>query len=496
MDKIKNLSAICSNCGGQMNINTMEEKVECPYCGTNFIVSQLLEESDEVKIEKIKLNSQREIEQEKLKHEAEQNRNQEEKESIEKFKKSKFSKVLLVFFAVSVLYFFICNGFLTKVLTLVQAGSFIGAWLMGSKIIKEPMKGLHTIIAILAFVLIIPIITIDDGSSNTKAEKIVWNDIEMHEIIPQPKSDKGKIIFNSQDRLSIDVNNLSKEDYSEYIEECKVKGFTVESEKENNSYDAFNNEGYKLRLYYYESKKELDINLEAPIQMKENAWVSTPLSKLIPEPQSKFGKVDSNSEKYFVYLVGNTSKDDFSIYSNSVLNAGFSKDYKSEDEYFYGQNAEGYIVELKYQGNNVVRISISAPEENSEKEKSNNTENKKEEKETKEEEKTPEKENKKKDEENKTSNKANSNGLRKEFKEAMDSYEDFVDEYVSFMKKYSKSNGTDLSLINDYSKYMTKLSEMEEKFNKWEDENLNTAEEEYYIKVQTRVNKKLLEVAK
>ena len=77
----------------------------------------------------------------------------------------------------------------------------------------------------------------------------------------------------------------------------------------------------------------------------------------------------------------------------------------------------------------------------------------------------------------------------------MDSYEKFIDEYVVFMKKYKASNGTDLSLISDYSKYMTKYAEMMEKFEKWESSDMNTKEAAYYLEVQTRVTKKLLEVA-
>ena len=86
-------------------------------------------------------------------------------------------------------------------------------------------------------------------------------------------------------------------------------------------------------------------------------------------------------------------------------------------------------------------------------------------------------------------------GLSKEFKEAMDSYEAFIDEYVAFMKKYSDSNGTDMSLISDYTKYMTKLDDANKKFEKWNDSNMNAEESAYYIQVQTRVNKKLLEAA-
>lgn len=84
-------------------------------------------------------------------------------------------------------------------------------------------------------------------------------------------------------------------------------------------------------------------------------------------------------------------------------------------------------------------------------------------------------------------------GIRSDFKAAMDSYESFMNEYVDFMKKYS-ANPSDMGLLAEYSKYMSKLSEMTENFEKWDDEEMTDAEAAYYLDVQTRVNKKLLEV--
>lgn len=82
--------------------------------------------------------------------------------------------------------------------------------------------------------------------------------------------------------------------------------------------------------------------------------------------------------------------------------------------------------------------------------------------------------------------------LRSDFKEAMDSYENFMNDYAEFMKKY-KDNPTDTSLLADYADYMTKYADMVEKFDKWESEDLNDAELAYYIDVQARVSKLLLE---
>ena len=82
-----------------------------------------------------------------------------------------------------------------------------------------------------------------------------------------------------------------------------------------------------------------------------------------------------------------------------------------------------------------------------------------------------------------------------DFKEAMDSYEKFMDGYIAFMKKYKESNGTDLSILTDYAKWMSDYAEVCEEFASWESQDLSAAELSYYLEVQTRVTQKLLEVA-
>lgn len=87
-----------------------------------------------------------------------------------------------------------------------------------------------------------------------------------------------------------------------------------------------------------------------------------------------------------------------------------------------------------------------------------------------------------------------SSGLSPDFKAAMDSYESFMNEYVEFMKKYQANPG-DLKLLVDYATFMKKYADFTEDFEKWEDSEMNSAETAYYIDVQSRVSKKLLEVA-
>lgn len=76
----------------------------------------------------------------------------------------------------------------------------------------------------------------------------------------------------------------------------------------------------------------------------------------------------------------------------------------------------------------------------------------------------------------------------------MNSYEAFYDEYCAFMKEY-KEDPTNLTLIGKYTELLEKLTEMDEKFAAWENNDLNDAELTYYLEVNSRVVKKLLETA-
>lgn len=83
--------------------------------------------------------------------------------------------------------------------------------------------------------------------------------------------------------------------------------------------------------------------------------------------------------------------------------------------------------------------------------------------------------------------------IRPEFKKAMDAYEEFYDEYCEFLEKYSK-NPSDATLIGQYGKMMTKMTEVNAAFEKWNNADMSTAEAAYYLEVSSRVLQKLAEV--
>ena len=329
---------------------------------------------------------------------------------------------------------------------------------------------------VLLAIIVVGVIALNVGGGG---EKIVWDDIILGDMLPEPPANKGEIHTNSADELWVDINDLSDKQFNDYVEACKKKGFTVDAESNSSSYDAYNAEGYKLSLGHYGSDADMSIQLEAPMEMTTITWPTSVAGKQLPTPKSTTGNFSYEYDDNFFVYVGDTTKSDFAEYVNACSEKGFNVDYSKGDDYYYADNSEGWHVDIRYVGNNVMSINIDAPDDNS----SNDTS-------------TPSTGESKPDTTEKEPEKDNTDkgGLDPDFKAAMDSYEKFMDEYVTFMKKY-KDNPSDLGLLADYADYMSKYADFVEDFEKWEDEEMNAAETAYYIEVQSRVSKKLLEVA-
>lgn len=329
---------------------------------------------------------------------------------------------------------------------------------------------------ILLAIIVVGVIALSVGGGG---EKIVWDDIILGDMLPEPPANKGEIHTNSADELWVDINDLSDKQFNDYVEACKEKGFTVDAESNSSSYDAYNAEGYKLSLGHYGSDADMSIQLEAPMEMTTITWPTSVAGKQLPTPKSTTGNFSYEYDDNFFVYVGDTTKSDFAEYINACSEKGFNVDYSKGDDYYYADNSEGWHVDIRYVGNNVMSINIDAPDDDSSNDAS-----------------TPSTEESNPDTTEKEPEKDNTDkgGLDPDFKAAMDSYEKFMDEYVTFMKKY-KDNPSDLGLLADYADYMSKYADFVEDFEKWEDEEMNAAETAYYIEVQSRVSKKLLEVA-
>ena len=70
---------------------------------------------------------------------------------------------------------------------------FIVSYLMGMQIIKAKNHNLYILPAIIGFILIVPYFITRNHDLHDYSEKLIWSDIELCEILPNPDSKKAEI---------------------------------------------------------------------------------------------------------------------------------------------------------------------------------------------------------------------------------------------------------------------------------------------------------------
>ncbi|MDO5440870.1 MAG: hypothetical protein Q4F12_04965 [Erysipelotrichaceae bacterium] len=470
----KIVSVNCKACGAPITVDPTEETVRCTYCDAVMNVAEILNQTDDVQIEKIKAKAYKEVEMQKYDKE-------QAKAEVEQYKKSKLSKWTKIWAVLSLLcgVAFLSRSFICFLVALIQCACLVVSYLMGMKIIPEKKKSLHVVLAFAGFLLTIVFfltVSLADGGSSYKPEKVTWEDTELSEIISKPDTEEFDSYNNWDRQYSIDANNMTEKQFNTYIQELKDSGFNIEIDEGNNDFSAYNSDGYKIKLYYYSSNKEVSIDLYKPIEVNNITWPSSELVSKIPTPKSAVGKINSESDKRFDVYVKNENSEDYSEYVTACIDAGFNIDYERSESRFSGKNSEGDSLTVSYEGFNIMNIEIEKAEEpvveeNTTKNESDNTETV---------------------EEETTQN--DSSIIRPEIKAAIDSYETFVDEYCEFLTKYNASQDT-TSMLIDYANYMTKMADFEAKMDAIENENLNAVEDAYYSEVLLRCSQKMLKAA-
>lgn len=84
-------------------------------------------------------------------------------------------------------------------------------------------------------------------------------------------------------------------------------------------------------------------------------------------------------------------------------------------------------------------------------------------------------------------------GVDPDLKAFLDSYEKFMDEYIEFMQDYM-NNPTDMALLGQYADMLQKYSDFEQKADKYDSNNMSTADAAYYLEVTNRINQKMLKI--
>lgn len=193
-----------------------------------------------------------------------------------------------------------------------------------------------------------------------KTAKYTWPQSELTARIPKPSINTGEVWNNSDSEFWLILQGVTTEDYLEYIDACKEKGFIIDTEKTDMFFEAYDSDGYYLKLSYLDFMEELDIKITKPRTNENLEWPTVGLATLIPKPQGTKGKITIDTHIQFFAYIGEMSKEDYNEYVNECIEKGFNVEYSKYDKVYSAKNKKGDSIRIEYEGNNTISISMYA----------------------------------------------------------------------------------------------------------------------------------------
>lgn len=179
---------------------------------------------------------------------------------------------------------------------------------------------------------------------------------ELSVLMPQIEGGKGEIVTNNEEYFTVNYVGISDSEFEAYKKECKDKGFTIDCENTGSLFDAYNEDGYNIRITYYNS--EMHITITDDLEMRTIIWPSSEVADLIPVPDSDYGNIYSSSDTCLIIYIGNMTIDDYAEYVNECIKKGFDQKMSQTDEHYHADNKDGYHVQVEYRGFNTVFIRV------------------------------------------------------------------------------------------------------------------------------------------
>ena len=151
-----------------------------------------------------------------------------------------------------------------------------------NKILKfKAIAGLVILIAAIVF-LFVRNGTFDDIKvANTPVD---IPETELSVLMPQIEGGKGEVVTNNSEYFSVTYYGISDSEFESYKKDCKNRGFTIDCENTGSLFDAFNEDGYNIRITYYSS--EMHITVSDDLEMRTVVWPSSEVADLLPKPNA------------------------------------------------------------------------------------------------------------------------------------------------------------------------------------------------------------------
>lgn len=198
-------------------------------------------------------------------------------------------------------------------------------------------------------------------SCNNSTERIVWDELYIGHVIPQPEKTVGVIECNTNQKLEVRISDYPTKNYRRYKEKCIDIGFENLAENENGKYKAYNDDGFYLQLEEDTRLDEILIYLEAPMEMEKTDFTEYKLSNLLPEPTSKYSNAEKDTENNLIVYVGKTTRNNYMNYIEECKALGYTNITTESERCFEAYNEEDNKLKLEFYDYQLMKISLKVP---------------------------------------------------------------------------------------------------------------------------------------
>ena len=231
---------------------------------------------------------------------------------------------------------------------------------------KKNMAGRFAVIVVaIGMLAVIGIAAGKGGGKQTETSKVhqknmdkvntntyEWPNNELGKTVPEAVFEHGWMYSNSSEKFMVDIGNVSKEEFEDYVKVCISAGFNVNSDNSGNYLHAFNEEGYELQVSYATEDKKMSVYATAPKILSEYEWPDNGLATLLPKPEFQYGVVRADIDKVEAEIY-QVSVKKFEDYVDDCIKAGFDNNYDKSIStgYFIGYDDNGYELYISYEEN-------------------------------------------------------------------------------------------------------------------------------------------------
>lgn len=161
---------------------------------------------------------------------------------------------------------------------------------------------------------------------------------------------------NSNTILKINQKNIDKQTYDQILAKVKEK-YPLDNKDISTSYEAYDSNGTEIILK--PQFDTLEIKIRKLSHYGDIIWPASGLASTIPKPLSTKGIISVNRDEYFSADIQYMTKENLRDYFEQCKQYGYNLNIRELNQKIYeSKNQNGDRLSLRYDGGNVVSITI------------------------------------------------------------------------------------------------------------------------------------------